>query len=223
MTSAQLQPLPPPLQIRRAAFTLIELLAVMSLIALFVGVLGYAFLRGGTSTVGLQGAQSTISSLVTLVRGQAAISGQNAALFVHADSSNPNRYLRFVVPAVWNPGTSTWSPLTDGYYLPAGCYVVSAATPTNIETGTDWEPVRSSVLRSPASFALLSSDPEVWSQIVFTPRGTVQPTPAQGNIVIANGRPDASGGFTFINPQNVRAIAVSVYGLTRLINERSTF
>lgn len=206
------------------AFTLIELLAVMTLIAIFAGVLGFAFMRGGGATVGLQGAQSSMQGLLTLVRGQAAVSGRNAGLFINVNTNNPDRYLRFVVPVVRNAADNGWLPLTNGTYLPSGVYIVPSLAPSGpaIEAATDWSGLNSTILAPATSFPLLSSASESWSSIVFTPRGTIVPTPSQGNIVVAAGRPNAPGApvpFTFVNPESVRGIAISVYGLTRLILE----
>lgn len=212
----------------RRAFTLLELIAVMTLISLFAGVIGFAFFRGGGSTIGLQSAQSTVASLLTLVRGQGAVTGRNAALFVNVTAGNRERYLRFLVPAIRNEANTTWIPLNEGVFLPQGCFVVPSVAPTGtaIENSEDWSLINSTVLAGPVTIALNSLTSETWSGIVFTPRGTIVPTPSSGNVVVANGRPNppsATPPFVFVNPKNARGVALSSYGLTRLINDPAGF
>jgi type II secretory pathway pseudopilin PulG len=218
---------------RKVAFTLVELIAVMSLIALFAGVLGYAFMRGGNQTVGLQAAQSTVSGLLTLARSHAATTGRDTAVvvFVGSTSFQPERYLRYVVP-VYLSDVGVWESITPGSYLPQECYIVPPASPAidpapAFEPSSGWTSLTSSALGfNLVNRSLNSSDSsEDWRGIRFTPRGT---TSDSGKIVIAVGRPGSPADtstpkVTFVNPDNVRGVSVSVYGLARLVNENAGF
>ncbi|MGH8018912.1 MAG: pilus assembly FimT family protein [Opitutaceae bacterium] len=231
-----LAPRPSPARLRRAAFSLIELLAVMSIIAVMAGLIGYLLRGRGTESYGLQTAQNTIASLLTLARGQAAVSGEIGALFVSTDSDNPERYLRYIVAAVWDPTTKldpdseeqgVWHPVSEGVTLPTGCYLLpqDALTSDMVENSSDlalWNSDRSTALREkPEAVHLPPALNGTWVGTVFTPRGT---TSLAGNIVLATGRPNPPGTakpFAFSNPENVRGIKVSVYGQLTFINSRN--
>ena len=71
----------------RSAFTLVELLVVLAVIAVFVGVFATA-LRPGNPSVAVQGAQSQLASLLTQARGVAVLKGARTRLIVNADPDN---------------------------------------------------------------------------------------------------------------------------------------
>ena len=216
----------------RRAFTLLELIAVMTLIAVFAGVIGFAFMRGGGVTVGLQSAQSTLVGLLTLARGHAATSGREAGVFVATNVGDRESYLRYLVPAV-DDGAGGWKALTTGVYLSAGCYVfpyavpTSSSTPVAIESGTavatKWGTLNSAAFGpTTLTAALNSSSATSWSRVIFTPRGTT----SGGQIVLAEGRKNSPGDtvfFVFLNPDNVRGVALSGYGLVRVVNDYEGF
>lgn len=182
--------------------------------------------------MGLQASQSTVAGLITLVRGQAAVSGRNAALFVCSDStSDPDRVLRYLVPVVRNPSGSSWTPLNDGVFLPPGCYVVPYETPTGtaIEDGVSWAGLNSSRLHLTETLAINSALSDEWIGVEFTSFGT--PTPSVGSgigtqIVLANGRrlpPGSDPPYQLLNPENVRGVLVSIYGNMILVDSKDAF
>lgn len=207
---------------KRFGFTLIELLSVIAIIGVFAGVIGLAFRGGGDSTVGLQASQSTIVSMITLARGQAAVSGRNAAFLVN-NSPTSERYRRFVIVVV-RDASDNWVALNDGVFLPQGCYVVPQAGPgIAIETGSNWTGLESEALQTSVSQAFVSATSESWEGVNITARGT---TGDLGRIVVANGRlepPGTNPPFIFLNPDNVRGVQVMSYGTTRLIDNRAGF
>lgn len=126
--------------VRRQGFTIIELLVVIAVITVFLGILGLA-LSGGNQTIATQGAQRTLSGLVTSARGQAILKQGAVRLIIHNDppllSDSPavqqekrERYLRYfgivilTLDTATSPPTEVWEPLNDGIYLPRGIYFV---------------------------------------------------------------------------------------------------
>jgi type II secretory pathway pseudopilin PulG len=208
---------------------LIELLAVIAIIAVMSGLVGYLLRGSGTESRGLQTAQSTVASLLTLARSQAAVSGQNAAFFVHADLAEPERFYRYIAAAVWDPtvGTSgAWRAVGEGVTLPAGCFVIPRNGPSAdmVEVGANWggaDEVKSTALRlEPPTQSLFLGSSATWVGTSFTPRGTTGET---GDIVVASGRlnaPGASKPFVYTNPDNVRGVSVSQYGQLTMLNNR---
>jgi len=202
------------------------MLVVISIISIFVGVIGFGFLRGSaSSTVGLQSAQSSLASLLTQARSQAALTGRSAAVLVGADPDNTDRFCRYLVPVLRNAAGTDWEPLTDGLYLPQGCYVVRSSLPTGdaIEPSANWSGLNSTALAYSVSTAVNSTNTELWVGTQFTYRGTAT---NNGQIVIATGRPntaEATNPVRFMNPDNVRGVTITAYGAITYINEQTGF
>lgn len=211
----------------RAGFTLMEMLVVIGIISIFVGVIGFGFLRGsGSATVGLQSAQSTLVALLTQARSQAVITGRDAAVLVNNNSANATRYRRYISVVV-RDASNTWQPLDIGVYLPEGVYVVPRAVLGSSEVeGGDWSALESSALRlDEAALAIeaAAGNTEAWFGISFTARGT---TGGAGNVVLATGRAQPVGTtppILYTNPNAVRGVAVTAYGLTRMLNDARDF
>ena len=206
----------------RAAFSLIELVSVMAIIIVMAGLLGYLLRGRGTESYGLQTAQNTVASLLSLARSQAALQGRDAGVFLHTDPGNRDRYLKFFIPVVRNESDTDWEILSEGVYLPQGCYALSISTPsgTEVEAGASWGTIRSSALQTDGSLDFEHGSAESYKGTVISPRGT---TGDAGNIVVATGRPQPDGldpAFVFTNPENIRAIKLSVYGQLTFLNNR---
>lgn len=218
----------------QSAFTLMETLVVVGIIALFVGIIGFGFLRGSANaTVGLQASQSILVGLLTQARSQAILTGQRAGLFIHFDldaGDHPERYLRFLVPAVRNASDTDWVALDAGVTLPEGCVVIPRETPAaswiGEGTSVDWSNVRSTALdTATATAAFESNSNQRWLLVSFTPRGTVSAGSA-GNIGVARSRielPGAATPFKFVAPRNVRGVALSSFGQARVLNSAGEF
>lgn len=173
--------------------------------------------------MGLQASQSTVVSMITLARGQAAVTGRNAAFLVNNNPTS-ERYRRYLIVIVQNE-SGNWVALNEGVFLPPGCYVLPQTGPSvaATEPGSDWTGLDSSALRTSVSGVFVSGVSEDWEGVNITARGTTSNT---GDIILANGRVDSPGSsppFVFLNPDNVRGVNVLSYGTTRLINDRLGF
>lgn len=117
------------------AFTLVELLVVISIMAIFIGIVGK--MSNGSDTKGLQSAQSTVSGLLTAARAQAALApGGFARLLIAADPTNSETNLRRLQIVVVDPTDASvtqdpslpptkWVSVGGGVVdLPQGIYVV---------------------------------------------------------------------------------------------------
>lgn len=219
----------------RRAFTLIELLTVIGIIAIFSGIVVLA-MRGGDKSQARDATVTTLASLIVSARSQAALKGVNAAVLIHADTANPDRYRRYAVVGLTNPSTSSWEPIDAGFSLPAGVYVLTSVNPLPTSgpglhklSSEDWTrssggELRSTALNSTVTQAVNSATSELWTYIAFTPRGAT--TGSAGDIVVANGRPlsgAAPASILLEGSDNIGGISVSSYGAVTILRHREDF
>lgn len=76
-----------------SGFSLLELLIVLAIMGVMMGLLGFSFLSTTSSDLG--DAQRKILSLVHKARFVALSSGVDSRIIVHAEPSDPEKYLRF--------------------------------------------------------------------------------------------------------------------------------
>ncbi|MGE9289862.1 MAG: prepilin-type N-terminal cleavage/methylation domain-containing protein, partial [Puniceicoccales bacterium] len=196
----------------RSAFTLVELLVVLGVMAIFVGVFATA-LRPGSPTVAVEGAQSQLASLLTQARGVAVLKNSPARLIIHNDISDSERYLRYVGIVYWNDEDSEWEPATDGITLPQGVYAyVDGAA--NMEQGFSLE--------------YISNDSASYAFIEFNENGTVSPISGDSpRIAVSSADPNMDGTGALIsvtrNENNIRGAILRQYGSFVLLNEPSAF
>jgi type II secretory pathway pseudopilin PulG len=230
-----------------SAFTLLELLVVIGLIAGLSFVL-FAGLQGGGRTAALQSAQATVAQLVSAARLKAAASGRHCRVLVANDPAETDRYLRFLVlqqatdpganPANWRSVQSVWLP-ADIYVVPA-----SLTAPAGlVADATGWrrvsepgEELRSGVFQNQATVHALEGDSvaRTWTGVCFTPAGTLAPLdsgpPPRGLWVLAPGVRRAPGTYAagespvqLVEPDTVRGLVLSAYGVPALLNGRGAF
>ncbi len=217
-------------------FTLLELLVVIGLIAgLSVFLVGG--LAGGRGSVALQAGQSTVANLLLTARTQAIATGRDTRVLVHNDPvevNQPQRYLRCLVLQINEDGV--WRTLSD-VYLPEGVHVLprDPTTPSNLLlagpswTRADGASLRSTVFRAAGDLTLTVNSPvgERWATIGFTAAGT---TANSGDLVLAmasavppEGGPAGLSPVQFANPEQVRGLSLSGYGLISLVDSRMGF
>ncbi len=220
-------------------FTLLELLVVVGLIAVLSFFIASG-LTGGGKAAALQSAQAIMANLITAARIKALAGGQSARVLVNVDvtsTGQPLRYLRYV--AVQTQTTSGWQTAMETF-LPDGIYVVPgnfSAIPSGLFnastfaswTRTDGSALRSTALRSNQITTEVVNSPvaEQWVSVALSASaGTVQ----SGDIILATGhvRPpgsylDGESPVELENPENVRGLTLSSYGVPALINTRASF
>lgn len=230
-----------------SGFTLLELLIVAGLIAaLSLGL--FAGLQGTGRAAALQSAQATVANLVTAARLKAAASGRHCRVLVGHDPADTERYLRcLVLQQARQPGANPaqWDSLQT-VFLPAGAYVVPSTL--NAPTGLVAEPASwrrvsdpgadlvSGVFQNQTLIHALEGDATAsrWTGVCFTPNGTLASLaggpPPRGLLVVAAGRPRAPGGFAsgespvqLTDPEAVRGLVLSAYGVPALLNEGNAF
>ena len=228
-------------------FTLLELLVVIGLIAAMSSFL-LGGLLGGGQTAALQSAQATVANLVTVTRIRAPATGRKTRLLVNVDPVVPERFLRhLVVQLARQPGASPadWDTVTE-VQLPEGIYVMPAsltlaaglvATPANWKRGSDpAADLVSDLFTNQAVSLLLPGDPvpQSWTGVAFTPNGTLAALasgpPSRGALVVTTGvrRPPGSyltgeSPVQLLNPQAVRGLLLSAYGIPALLHDRTAF
>ena len=216
------------------AFTLIELLIVVGLIALLVGAVGLAL--GGTGSTALASAQNSLASMVGTARAQAALKQTEARLLIYAtrppagESDKFYRYLRVVVaetPGATGTG-ARWTPVGSPVALPSGISVVPASTTGFLATGVTWPtnpaPVSTFISTTAARYTIVgdpaTSAADTYLAVQFSPDGTVSPTGAKlalATAAVANGLPQ------FNNAGSVRGLLLRPSGGITRVNEPGSF
>lgn len=229
------------------AFTLLELLIVVSLVAGVSFFLLRGILPGGANS--LQSGQTQVASLVTAARMKASASGKRARILFHVDPvTNPNnRFLRFYVLQIGSENSAnptSWTTVDAGY-LPENVFVVpsSLSVPAGLvsnrnnwkKTSVASEDLVSDMLAQTSSLTVDGDAvPQTWAGFVFTPNGTLAPFSGsiapKGNLVLAMGAMRAPQSFSpgespvvLQQPSAVRGMAFSVYGIPTLLNDQSSF
>jgi type II secretory pathway pseudopilin PulG len=207
--------------VSKAAFTLLEVVVVVGLIALLAGGLGLAF-KGGERAVALRAGQETLAGLVARARGQAAVSGRNAGLLVLIAPDRPGDHLRRFIVATRCPVDGSWIPTDAWVTLPAGIALLPPATPAGalVGAGDDWSGLRSQVFSS----TIEACDGESCHALTFTPRGTL--AGLGGALILAptSGLPPGAGApHRYEQPEAVRGLLVSSYGQVTFVETRNGF
>lgn len=215
----------------RSGFTLVELLVVLAVIAIFVGVFATA-LRPGSPTVAVEGGQSQVASLLTQARGVAVLKGSPTRLIIHADPDNRDRFLRFAGIVYRDEDTGEWEPAMDGITLPNGVYFVPPAVPGADGVGTtddDWDSrvvSRFSDTDTEMNEAYISNEGEDYYYVEFDERGLVPQDATSGSpiVSVATGQPGSDGaGVNFDNSAVARGAILRQYGSFVLLNSESAY
>lgn len=232
---------------RPGAFTLIELLVVIGLIAAMSFFLVGGLLGGG-ATAALQSGQATVANLVAAARLKASATGRKTRLLVNTDVNAPGRYLRFVALQLARQAGSSptdWATVTT-VTLPDGVYIMPASLTQAaglVNRAADWKRISdtsaelvSDLFANQSVSVPLEGDlsGQTWTGVSFTANGTLSPLsggpPPKGFLVITLGTRKPPGSYPvgeapvqLINPQAVRGLVLSAYGVPALLNERGAF
>lgn len=214
------------------AFTLVELLTVMGVMAFLAGGLGLA-LQGGGAGVALESAQSTVASLLAEARVQAIAGQVRTMLVVEADPASENflRCLHIAVETGNNSGqwriSSPATAVSPGIFVVPGPERIEGVTfQAAADAGGTWpEARRSSLAILPlSSLAAPNGTPIGRFLGMTTPLSTQGGSGTGGGdkLILAVGRRSQTG-VNFDQPDRVRGIAVSTYGVPILINDGAGF
>ncbi len=226
------------------AFTLLELLVVIGLIATMSAFL-FNGLAGGGKSSALQSAQATVSNLIIAARTKAPATNRKARLLVNADAGSPERYLHFVVlQLARQPGSSPadWDTVQSAA-LPPGAYVVPGSLTGLVVDAAEWrrvsdpaEDLTSDLFKNQSLTYAIEGDTvaQLWTGVAFTPNGTlaalVGGPPPKGSIVISLGQVRPPDTYQTGEPpiqlgsaRLVRGLSLSAYGVPALLNDRNAF
>lgn len=217
-------------------FTLVELLVVIALIGILAAGLGLAISGGGDRGAALQNAQSTINSLLSGTRAQAALSQTEAKLFLNvtepsAATGVPDGFLReFRIARKDNSvSPAQWIVTGEGVTLPRG---VAFVPPDDVAgaslIGGSWEGLRSTALAGDIGIKLRESVagaelPGDYREVIgFTPRGTLAGGLTDPLIILSPIEMRANE-VVFPNSSFVRGARLSNYGVAALVNNAEGF
>lgn len=223
----------------KAGFTLLELMIVVTVMAMMMGFVGFSLLGGGGASLGA--AQRELVSLVQQARMQASLSGRETRLIVHDDPGDPEKFHRYIEIVVEDVNDSaSWRPLGEGTYLDDEACIVPDKKRFNgsVETSSDvtwpseaysmWsgdssEPfklgaiskgIRSETGPEAVTYCYLAFDNE---GKVTCPSGSCAPDGSvpSPRIVLGVGSPNPAGNdkaIRFNKPDDLTGILVRAYG-----------
>jgi prepilin-type N-terminal cleavage/methylation domain-containing protein len=198
----------------KTGFTLVELLVVIGLIAVLAGVLGLALGRGNSGAA-LQSSQATLQGLFSAARGQAAIRQNTAFIIVNIDPASEGFLREFYITV---GGVATGNPVT----LSQGIYLVPRTEGMTFGGAVEFQGTWTNRLSTAFDGAAVATPAGVtgtFGRIVgITDRGTLSSTTGT-KIVLAPAERVAANRIIFTNPEAVRGVTISSYGVLTLLND----
>lgn len=219
---------------QRRAFTVIELLVAVSIIALLATLVFGAF-SGNSKSLALESAQATLGNLVVAARTKAMANGRAARLLIHNDTANPERVRRYLILQEQD-ANAAWVTTSD-VLLPKGVYVMPSQNHLLtglLEGDVLWKKIDgSTVLHSSAlsgatvTVQVNSATTETWEVLSYNYRGT---SGTSGFVVLASGQLRTPGTYgagespvRLVSPDAVRGLSISSYGMPTYLNGRAAF
>ena len=235
---------------RRSGFTLLELLVVIAVIAVFLGFVGISLTGDGAAAMGA--AQRTLGTLLHQTRIQAIMTGSEARLLIYDEPDDYDRYHRFLRVVVFKDEpykdvnlngqydggeefrdvdgsgghNQTWVNVDDGVFLPDGVYVVPEEADFDdlaiVGSSEDWNPRVHSEWAGEETFRF-GENTRRYAFVEFSPQGTT----GSGKIAltVAEPEPSESGGvsYRFTNPNDVVGLRMRPYGSFVLLSSIHDF
>ena len=118
------------------AFTLIELLLVITVIAILAGVIGVGLSQGGEGAA-LTSGRGIFRTQFSVASSQAALAGRETGLAIVADANDTQRYLRHLAVVVQDAGI--WRALNGGTDLPGDVVILPPGEGSSLLAGPQQE------------------------------------------------------------------------------------
>lgn len=224
----------------RRAFTLIEIVVVISLIIVLVGGFGFALRDNAGSS--LVRAQNTLAALVATARSQAVVNQTEAILAISAVRGDAaGTYLRLCQVFIASPaGSPNLVAVGSPVLLPAGIYIVPPTTTGLTAAGVIWptNPAPVSNFAAAARFPPAGQTPgnQTFSagtpfnlvtqahQIQFNSDGSILNAPAPYlKIALTTGGLSTTNLPAFNNQFAVRGLILRPSGALSYVNEAAGF
>ena len=180
------------------AFSLVELLVVMAVVALLLGIAGMAFNNFGRST-SLAAAGNRVAAILEQARQHAMSQGAMTTVAISTDSANSKRNQAFVVLAA-RPRSdgealtaADWKQVSKWEILPEGITVDSGSSFT--DSGTKLVPSLPSQLPERAGEGSNS-----FRYVIFQPSGAVLGGGAASLRLVEGDWPSGAGSPTYTRP-----------------------
>ncbi len=182
------------------AFTLVEILIVLALIVFLTAIFGIVF-KSGTSSQGLRTSENILASLIQATRAQAILKGSTARLIIYNDSTNDDKYHRFL-GIIYSDAAGGWIAANEGVYLPEGIYFNEEISINHLTMSIEFFPQK-----TPQPIEDLGTG---WIYFEFNSAGLASNT--GGRIVLGvAGKTDYNGGLIF-NADNIFGFQINQTG-----------
>ncbi|PXA04229.1 hypothetical protein DDZ13_06730 [Coraliomargarita sinensis] len=214
---------------KKAGFTLVELLVVISIILIATSIL-FVGGRDGGDGLKLSSAQRVVASISQGARGQALLKNADTRLIIYSDTNtggDPEKLLRYfgiVYRSQDSSGNEGWVAATQGTYLPEGIYFDPSMSASNAFPGTTFS------LEYPRQSLQQEGNGDDYYYYEFNANGTMETSPDFVNswlvLRAATLKPDNGGtlavDFDDEEKENIKAALIfRRVGTTTLVTDPS--
>jgi prepilin-type N-terminal cleavage/methylation domain-containing protein len=217
---------------RRRGFTLLELMAVVAIMAFTA--LGFALALSDTGGNALATGQTLLSTMVGTARTQAAVNQTEARLLIYGTrppAGSADKFLRLMQVVRAEPaGSNTWVAASAVVELPRGIFVVPTAVNGLLAAGVVWpaNPPLLSTLGAPFNPAQVAgtpfASPATAFFIEFRADGTcTQAQSAYARLLVATATLSAANLPQFNNAAAVRGLLIRPSGSVTFVNDAANF